>query len=69
MIVNDTADLGRAIHARRRQLGLTQEALADITGRHRRVISEIERGKRSVQLQIAIDVCRALGLNIELTPR
>ena len=38
-------------------------------GVNRRVVGELERGKGTVQLQIAMDVARVLGLDIELKPR
>ena len=36
---------------------------------NRRVIGELERGKGTVQLQIAMEAARTLGLDIELAPR
>jgi DNA-binding XRE family transcriptional regulator len=69
MEIQDPSDFGRAVRSRRRELRLTQEELSFVVGVHRRVIGELERGKLTVQLRIAIDIARALGLNIELTPR
>jgi DNA-binding XRE family transcriptional regulator len=69
MVVEDSQQLGRAIAVRRRELGLSQEEVAYVVGRHRRVIGELERGKPTVRLQIAIDVCRALGLDLSVTSR
>ena len=69
MIVRSPVELGEALLARRRELGLTQEELSGVVGVHRRVIGELEHGKRTVQLQIVIEVARALGLDLELTPR
>lgn len=43
---------------------MTQQELADSIGVARRVIGELERGKQSVQLQIALDAMSALGLNL-----
>jgi HTH-type transcriptional regulator/antitoxin HipB len=69
MIIADADDFGRALRARRRELGLSQEQLADVIGVHRRVIGELEHGKRSVRLQIVLDCARALGLDLRLDPR
>lgn len=69
MMVRDSHDLGQAIAARRRQLGMSQEEVAHVIGRHRRVVGELERGKPTVQLQIAIDVCRVLGMDLDLGTR
>lgn len=38
-------------------------------GVNRRVIGELEAGKDTVQLKIALDTARALGLDLELRPR
>lgn len=64
-----TKSLGRRIRERRGELGLSQAALADVVGVNRRVIGELERGKPSVQLQIAIRVAAALGLDLVLQDR
>jgi transcriptional regulator with XRE-family HTH domain len=39
--------LGEAVKARRGELGLTQEALANDSGLHQRWISNVENGKRN----------------------
>jgi DNA-binding XRE family transcriptional regulator len=69
MIVRISIELGNALRARRRELGLTQEEVAGVIGVNRRVIGELERGKGTVQLRIAMEVARVLGLDIELEPR
>jgi DNA-binding XRE family transcriptional regulator len=69
MIVRTSIELGNALRARRRELGLTQEEVAGVIGVNRRVIGELEGGKGTVQLRIAMEVARVLGLDIELEPR
>jgi DNA-binding XRE family transcriptional regulator len=69
MTIRDSNELGRVISSRRRQLRLTQEEIADLIGTHRRVIGELEQGKRTVQLRIVIDTCRVLGLDVKVDPR
>jgi DNA-binding XRE family transcriptional regulator len=69
MIVRAPIDLGNALRARRRELGLSQEEISSVIGVNRRVIGELERGKGTAQLQIAMEAARALGLDIELEPR
>jgi DNA-binding XRE family transcriptional regulator len=69
MIVRTSIELGNALRARRRELGLAQEEISGVIGVNRRVIGELERGKGTVQLQIAMEAARALGLDIELAPR
>jgi HTH-type transcriptional regulator / antitoxin HipB len=69
MLVRVPIEFGEALRLRRHDLNLTQEDIASVIGVNRRVISELERGKGTVQLQIAMEAARALGLNIELEPR
>lgn len=59
-----SSDFGAVIRTRRKGLSMTQQELADSIGVARRVIGELERGKQSVQLQIALDAMSALGLNL-----
>jgi len=62
-------EFGRQIRERRQLLGISQDRLAEVVGVNRRVIGELERGKLTVQLGIALRVARALGLDIELRER
>jgi y4mF family transcriptional regulator len=57
---------GFALRVRRGALGLTQQDLADVIGVNRRVIGELERGKRTVRFDIALEAARALGFDVEL---
>jgi HTH-type transcriptional regulator/antitoxin HipB len=69
MIVRTSIELGNALRARRRELGLSQEEISGVIGVNRRALGELERGKGTAQLQIAMEAARALGLDIELEPR
>lgn len=69
MLIQDSADMGRAIRSRRKELMITQQEIADVVGVNRRVISELESGKETVQLRIVLETARTLGLNINLDPR
>jgi HTH-type transcriptional regulator/antitoxin HipB len=64
-----TEVFGQRIRDRRQRLGLSQSALADVVGVNRRVIGELERGKPSVQLNIALRVAEAVGLDVALRER
>lgn len=64
-----TTSFGERIRSRRQHLNLTQGALADVVGVNRRVIGELERGKPTVQLVIALRVAEALGLDVRLEER
>jgi DNA-binding XRE family transcriptional regulator len=63
------ADLGGAIRKRRGDLGLTQDDLALSIGVNRKVIGELEGGKETVRLDIALNAARALGLNVGVEAR
>jgi transcriptional regulator with XRE-family HTH domain len=67
--VRSAEDFGARLHARRKELGLTQSQVADVIGVNRRVLSQLERGKTTVQLQIALDAALAIGLDVQLTRR
>jgi len=60
--------MGRAIKNTRNKKKMTQSDLADITGVSVKFISDVERGKETVQMDKAFDLARALGLQIYLTP-
>lgn len=65
----DPTRFGAALRNRRRSLDLTQDEVAEVIGVNRRVVGELERGKGSVRLEIALGAARALGLDVELRPR
>jgi HTH-type transcriptional regulator/antitoxin HipB len=63
------AELGAALRRRRRELQLSQEDIANVIGVNRRVIGELENGKDTVQLKIALDAVGAVDIDIQLEPR
>jgi HTH-type transcriptional regulator/antitoxin HipB len=69
MIVRAADDLTALVRDRRRELGLTQEQLADIIGVHRAFVSQLERGKVSVRFDLLLRLVQALGMDIELRRR
>jgi HTH-type transcriptional regulator / antitoxin HipB len=68
-MTRNPSEFGSRLRERRRAAGLSQGAVADVVGVNRRVISELERGKPTVQLGIALRVAEALGLDVALTER
>jgi y4mF family transcriptional regulator len=68
-MIRDASDFGNELRQRRRAVGLSQAAIADAVGVNRRVIGELERGKSTVQLEIALRVAEALGLDLSFSVR
>ena len=58
------ARFGEAVRARRRDLGLTQERLAERAGLHRVYVAEVELGKRNVSLVNIERLATALSVPI-----
>jgi HTH-type transcriptional regulator / antitoxin HipB len=63
------ARLGTAVKARRKLLGLTQEALARRAGCGMVFVYNLERGKPSLRLDKLLDILHVLGMDIVVTPR
>jgi DNA-binding XRE family transcriptional regulator len=68
-VIRSTKDLAQLVRARRRELGLTQEALAGVTGLDRALLSLLERGERRMSLETALRLAQALGMDIEVRRR
>jgi transcriptional regulator with XRE-family HTH domain len=56
--------LGSAIRKLRMDAGISQEALAGRAKLHRTTMSEIERGRSNVSIDIAERIARALGVRL-----
>lgn len=59
-------DLGREIRARRKTLRLTQDEIALDAGITRQRLGALERGKAGIHLEVALRVCKSLGLRIQV---
>lgn len=53
--------IGRVVAARRKRLGLTQEALSEDTGLHPTYIGLIERGLRCPSTRVLLALAEGLG--------
>lgn len=69
MLIGTPTEFGAALEHRRRALSLTQDDVASAIGVNRRVIGELERGKGSVRIEIALAIAQAVGLDVDLSPR
>lgn len=64
-----SADVGTELRRVRLQRGMTIEDVAFAAGVNRRVVSELERGKPTVQFDIVLRIMTVLGLDLELRER
>jgi len=67
MSIRTPQQLGDALRAARKQLGLTQPELALAAGVGVRFIVELEAGKPTLQLEKVLRVINALGGEIQLS--
>lgn len=63
-VVRTPGSLANVVVDRRRQLGLTQQALADAAGVSRKLVCDAEAGKLSMQLDGLIKICNALDCDL-----
>jgi HTH-type transcriptional regulator / antitoxin HipB len=68
-ITRTSPQLGAALRRRRKQAGLSQEALADKVKLRQATISRLESGDTGTKLGTLLDVVAALGLEIVVRPR
>jgi y4mF family transcriptional regulator len=68
-LIDSPAALGRLIKSRRKELGLNQTELADVAHITLRLVSELERGKATAQLDGVLRVLAALGIALEARAR
>jgi len=70
MIVHDTRELGALLRQRRKATGLTTTQAATMAGLSRRLLSELERGKRrNVGIRAVFAIADLLGLSIAVEAR
>lgn len=62
-------EFGAAIRNARKAAGLTQADVAALCQVGTRFLSDLENGKASIQLGKALQVLRALGLTLSLSPK
>lgn len=69
MLITDTKAFGEVLRKRRKELNYTQAFLSQFSGFSISFISDIERGKSTVELGKAIFLANLLGLDCCLSPR
>lgn len=58
------AEIGKLVQSERKRQGITQLQLAGMAGTGIRLISDIENGKETVQVQKLLKVLHTLGLGL-----
>lgn len=64
--IETPADIGAAIRARRKELGLLQADVAMQSGITPATLSAIENGKETARIGLVLQICRDLGLRLEV---
>lgn len=67
--IHTITQLAECIRKKRQALGLTQKRVAGLCGVGVRFLSELERGKKTIELGRALRVTLRLGLDILVVPR
>lgn len=62
--IKSASDLGAAIRAQRKSLGLRLEDVALASGASVMFVSELERGKPNARTELALRVAASVGLSI-----
>ncbi len=57
--------IGKRIQNRRKQLGYTQEKLAEMMNVSIQMISNLERGNKSIRIDNLIRLCKILGVSTD----
>lgn len=69
MKIIDAKSLGKAIRDRRKEFNYTQTYLSEFTGFSVSFISDLERGKPTVELEKTLEIINILGLDILIEKR
>lgn len=56
-------EFGKRVRARRTELGLSQMAVAEVTGMHFTYVSSVERGERNISLENILRLAAALDVD------
>ncbi len=69
MKITDSISFGEMIRKRRKQMGYTQKYISEFTGFSISFLSDLENGKKTIELDKALTVANLLGLDVELNER
>ena len=69
MVIHDVSDIGMKVSEKRRAKGMTQRDLALWCGVGVRFLSELERGKPTLEISKVIKVLAMLGMDMLIEDR
>ena len=69
MKIVNSVSFGEAIKKKRKKMGYTQKYISDFTGISVSFLSDLENGKKTIELDKALTVANLLGLDVELNER
>ena len=69
MKITDAASFGAAIRQRRKDMGYTQRYISEFTGYSISFLSDLENGKKTIEMEKALSVAMLLGMDILIQPR
>lgn len=67
--IRNANDFGAIVRAERKRRGYTQTELAEFSGVGINFVSQLERGKETAELGLALRVMATLGIDLEAVPR
>lgn len=69
MKINNSSSLGQLIRERRKELNYTQGYLAEFTGLSVTFISDVERGKKTAEIEKVLQLLHILGMDVFIERR
>lgn len=67
MKINKAEDIGMLIRERRKEMNMTQKGAAELCGVGVRFLSELERGKPTLEIDKVLSVASAFGFDVTAT--
>ena len=69
MKITDSKSFGETVKSRRKKLGYTQRYISEFMGVSISFLSDLENGKKTIELDKSLAVANLLGLDVELNER
>ena len=69
MKITNAKSFGEAVKNRRKKLGYTQKEISEFTGFSISFLSDLENGKKTIEIEKSLAVANLLGLDVEMNER